>query len=115
MTKSKKSKKDKKTKKDKIHISNKNNINIKINTGTKKAKRKYTKKGDTKKNVQFGNGSQYPHTQAIIPQALPKAEPDYNKLAKDYLAPIPEPARRGLCINRRCKTRCQRKNTIKNK
>lgn len=98
MTKSKKSKKDKKTKKDKIHISNKNNINIKITTGTKKAKRKYTKKGDTKKNVQFGNGSQYPHTQAIIPQPLPKAEPDYNKLASGYLAPIPEPARRGLLI-----------------
>jgi hypothetical protein len=81
-----------------IYYNKDNNINIKITTGKKKAKRKYTKKGDTKKNVQFGNGIQYPHTQAIIPQPLPKAEPDYNKLASGYLAPIPEPARILICV-----------------
>ena len=64
MTKSKrtkKQKKDKKDKKDKIHLSN--NINIKINTGEKKTKRKYTKR-ETAHKAQFGNGAQYPHTQA---------------------------------------------------
>ena len=97
MTKSKRTKKQKKDKKDKIHVSNKNNINIKINTGEKKTKRKYTKR-ETKHKAQFGNGAQYPHTQAIIPQPLPKAEPDYNALAREYLAPIPDRARRHLLI-----------------
>jgi len=95
MTKSKRSKKQKKDKKDKIHLSN--NINIKINTGEKKTKRKYTKR-ETKHKAQFGNGAQYPHTQAIIPQPLPKPEPDYNALAREYLAPIPDRARRNLLI-----------------
>jgi hypothetical protein len=97
MTKSKRTKKQKKDKKDKIHVSNKNNINIKINTGEKKTKRKYTKRETTHK-AQFGNGAQYPHTQAIIPQPLPKAEPDYNALAREYLAPVPDRARRNLLI-----------------
>ena len=97
MTKSKRTKKQKKDKKDKIHVSNKNNINIKINTGEKKTKRKYTKRETTHK-AQFGNGAQYPHTQAIIPQPLPKPEPDYNALAREYLAPIPDRARRNLLI-----------------
>ena len=100
-TKEKKTK-TKKTKKDKDKIKISNNINIKIGTEKTRTKRKYTRRDPNKTKAQMGDGSQNRHTPVAMSQPniiMPPPPPtDYNKLAKDYLAPQTEAIQKQLLL-----------------